>query len=314
MVTKTSLLHLLLLLISFKTMAQLTIPLYEGTIPGNLDNLQLTESTNPIKVGTSEATFTVNVTVPQMTIYLPQKSSGIGVIICPGGGYSGVAMDHEGHAIAKRFNEAGIAAFVLKYRTPLSIYQYDKTFVPLQDAQRALQLVRQNAKLWQLKPNKIGMLGSSAGGHLAASAGTMHGKNYIGNEVKIDLRPSFLVLNYPVITFTDAYTHKGSRLNLIGKSDGQENDAMDKKSMELFSCELNVDAHTPPTFITHAIDDDAVPVQNSLLFIAALQQHNVKVSSFFYTHGGHGYGMDNETADRDWMPEAITFIKHLYKK
>lgn len=302
------------ILIHIKSMSQLTIPLYDGLVPNDKANAQLIEATIPISVGTATATFTQNVTVPTLTIYLPQKSSGIGVVICPGGGYSGVAMDHEGHDIAKRLNEAGIAAFVLKYRTPLATYQDDKTYAPIQDAQRAIQLIRKNAKQWQLNTNKIGILGSSAGGHLAASAATMYGNTYIANADKIDLRPSFLILNYPVITFTDAYTHKGSRFKLIGKPDGDENDAMDKAMIDLFSCEQHVDGRTPPCFIIHAIDDDVVPVQNALLFAAALQQNNVKYKTFFYAQGGHGFGMDNATADKDWMPDAITFIKQLFKK
>ncbi len=295
-------------------MSQYIMPLYDAIVPNDLGNSKLVEVTEPIAIGSLKATFTSNVTVPQLTVYLPKVSTGIGVIICPGGGYSGVAMDHEGHAIAKRLNEDGIAAFVLKYRTPLSNYQKDKAFVPLQDVQRAIQLVRRNAKKWHLKPNEIGILGSSAGGHLAATAGTKYITAYVENEDKIDLRPSFLVLNYPVITFTDAYTHMGSRLNLISVPNGHEDAAMDEKRINQFSCELHVDAHTPPTFIIHAIDDDVVPVQNALLFMAALQQHNVEYKAFIYAKGGHGFGMDNSTSDKDWMPDAITFIKQLYKK
>jgi acetyl esterase/lipase len=295
-------------------LTQETIRLYSGIVPSSNGSTKNIETSEPIKVGQKDAIFIKGVTVPELTIYLPDNPNGIGVVICPGGAYVGLAMDHEGHDIAKKLNEKGIAAFVLKYRMPLTDFFNNKEYVPLQDAQRAIQLVRKNSKKWKLKTNKIGILGSSAGGHLAASTATMFHKNYIANDQNTDLRPSFLILNYPVITFQDNYTHKYSRLMLIGSPDQNETDKMDDVKMTAFSCELNVDKNTPPTFITHAMDDDAVPIQNSLLFIAAMEQNNRRVETFFYEKGGHGYGMDNAKANVDWIEKAMQFMTNVYKK
>jgi acetyl esterase/lipase len=202
-----------------------------------------------------------------------------------------------------------------------------KTTVPLQDAQRAIYLVRENADTWGVQEHKLGILGSSAGGHLASTAATHYRKVVTENARQFSMRPDFLILNYPVISFADSLTHHGSRYNLIGALDGEAREkalaslpqAKEKLALlkvepalvRAYSNELQVDSDTPPTFVTHAVDDDVVPVSNSLLFMAALQQHGVEVRSFIYARGGHGYGMDNPTATQDWFEPMVQWLLQL---
>jgi len=246
---------------------------------------------------------------PEIYVYLPKagiKNTGRAVIICPGGGYGGLAIDHEGHEIAQKLNEHDIAGIVLKYRCPDTSIVENKTVVPLQDVHRAIQLVRTNAVKWKIKTNKIGIMGSSAGGHLASTAATHYNHTDIPNLDKINLRPDFAILNYPVISFADSVTHKGSRSNLI-----QHGENMDPALIINYSNEMQVNANTPPIYISHAVDDDVVPVANTLLFIASCQQYGVPVKSFFYNKGGHGYGIKNSNAKKQWIDECIQWIKGL---
>jgi acetyl esterase/lipase len=180
-------------------------------------------------------------------------------------------------------------------------------------------MVREHADEWKVAPSKIGIAGSSAGGHLASTAGTHFRKAAIDNPEQTNLRPDFMVLNYPVISFADSLTHEGSRRNLIGRptGEGREVDGdkgalvLDKDDIRNYSNELQVGPDTPPAFVTHAVDDQTVKIQNSILFIAALQQNKVPVTSFFYARGGHGYGMDNPTGDTDWMEHCIPWILEI---
>jgi acetyl esterase/lipase len=305
--------------------AQKVIPLYDGQAPSSKPST-LQDTALVFQMGKEMGHFITRVITPELTIYLPEKNkaTGMAVIICPGGGYSGVAIDHEGHAIAKKLQENGIAGFVLKYRLPNAEFVENKEFVPLQDAQRAIQLVRENAKEWDIDPYKIGIQGSSAGGHLASTAGTHFLNEQIYNPKKTSLRPDFMILNYPVISFADSLTHYGSRFNLVGEMNPNElNKIMsdwsnsEKKlsklpisaeKMKEYSNELQVTALTPPTFITHANNDDVVPVGNSILFIAALQKNKVPVESFFYAKGGHGYGLENPTSDVQWIDSCLKWL------
>ena len=305
--------------------AQKVIALYEGQVP-NSKPTTLSDTALVFPMGKDTGHVIIRVIQPELTIYLPEKSkaTGIAVIICPGGGYSGLAIDHEGHAIAKKLQANGIAGFLLKYRLPNAQFVDNKEFVPLQDAQRAIQIVRENAVKWGVNPNKIGIEGNSAGGHLASTAGTHFLKEQIPNPKKTSLRPDFMILNYPVISFADSLTHYGSRFNLIGEMPFADLKAimMDYQNSEKklallpvpaekikeYSNELQVTVNTPPAFITHSVDDDVVKVQNSILFIAALQKSKVPVESFFYAHGGHGYGIDNPTSDVDWIDSCIAWL------
>ena len=294
---------MLITLTTMNAVAQISMPLYEGTIPNNIPGVVSNEQI--VSGGTK---FILHITHPEIYVYLPDKkiNTGKAVIICPGGGYSGLAIDHEGHAIAKKLQANGITGIVLKNRVPDPINNIDKSIAPLQDAQRAIQLVRQRAATWSINPNKLGILGSSAGGHLASTAATHFKNAVIDNPGQINLRPDFAILNYPVISFADSITHKGSRDNLIKK-----NGVLDPEQVKLYSNELQVTDQTPPVFITHALDDQVVPIANSIVFIAACDQHKVPVTSFFYTRGGHGFGMLNPAAEKQWIDDCLQWIKSL---
>jgi acetyl esterase/lipase len=312
--------------------AQQVIPLYDGKVPNDKEIAGLTDTTAVFPSGNKKIHFVLRVARPDLTVFLPEKSkaTGIAVIICPGGGYTGLAIDHEGYDIAKKLNEKGIAGFVLKYRLPNALYVENKQIVPLQDAQRAIQLVRENAKKWGINPDKIGIQGNSAGGHLASTLGTHYQKALIDNPRNTSLRPDFMVLNYPVISMADSLTHMGSRYNLIGEglspaalkaimSDWKTSEqkltnlSVDGDKIKEYSNELQVTSDTPPTFITHAVDDNVVKVQNSLLFIAALQKNKVAVESFFYAKGGHGFAIDNPTTEVEWIDSCMTWILNINK-
>lgn len=308
-----SLLLTILLSAACISQAQEVMPLYPA---GNIPNAKPHDVQEEISGDTRR--FIRKVSEPELTIYLPSEESntGIGVVICPGGGYSGVAIDHEGHWMAQKFNEHGIATFVLKYRMPMAETSPNKEIVPLQDAQRALQIVREHADEWSLDIDKIGIAGSSAGGHLASTAGTHYNEVHIENQRNTDLRPDFMVLNYPVISFADSLTHYGSCRNLIGEKTVPDADysafIIPEEKVLKYSNELQVTPETPPTYITHAVDDGVVKVENSLLFIAALQQNQVPVESFFYAKGGHGYGMDNPTAEVEWIDSCIEWVLAMF--
>ncbi len=222
------------------------------------------------------------------------------MIVLPGGGYSGLAAGHEGRAIAEEFNKIGVTAFVVKYRLPNDSIMVDKSVGPLQDVQRAIQIVRENAAQWHVNPSRVGVIGFSAGGHLASTALTHLDKAFIDNPKQTNLRPDFGLLIYPVITF-GKYTHQGSKENLIGKD---ASEAM----VKLYSNELQVTANTPPTFLIHAEDDTVVPVQNSLMFYEALLQAGVKAEMHLYPAGGHGFGLVNPTTKALWFTSATEWM------
>jgi acetyl esterase/lipase len=236
------------------------------------------------------------VSVPTMTIYKPISTNAkkSAVIICPGGGYGILAASHEGSDVAKLFNEWGITAIVLKYRLPDDTIMIDKRIGPLQDAQRALQLVRENAVKWNIDPAKVGIMGFSAGGHLAATASTHFNKAVIDNANNISLRPDFSILIYPVISFTDSLTHMGSRNSLVGKNPSWEN-------IQEYSNEMQVTMQTPPAFLVHASDDKGVKPGNSIKYYEALLKNAVSAELHLYQKGGHGFGLNNKTTSDKWM-------------
>lgn len=214
------------------------------------------------------------------------------VIICPGGGYGILASQHEGTEVAKFFNGIGVHAVVLKYRIPSAKHQEHKEIAPLQDAQQAIFMVRKNSKKWGIDANKIGIMGFSAGGHLASSLGVHYNDPKLKFKGKISLRPDFQVLIYPVISF-GKYAHLGSRNNLLSPD-------TTASLMNYYSNELQVNAQTPPAFLVHAKDDKAVPIENSQMYLAALKQHGVAGELYVYEKGGHGFGMKNKTSDLRW--------------
>jgi len=222
---------------------------------------------------------------PDLTIFLPsnEKATGTGVLVCPGGGYSHEAMDKEGYKVAEWLNSFGVAAFVLKYRHG-DRYRYP---TPFQDATRAMRIIRYNAKKWHLKSNQIGIMGFSAGGHLASTVGTHWDNGKKGDQdplTEVSSRPDFMILGYPVITMEDSFTHEGSKHQLLGKNP-------DPKLVELLSNEKHVTPKTPPTFLVHATTDPAVPVENSIAFYQALHKNGVPVEMHLYEQGPHGFGL-----------------------
>ena len=279
--------------------SQTVISLYRDSIP-NARDIADEEKSDTDQNGILRIT---KVSRPTLTVYFPpkEKATGAAVIICPGGGYRLLAASHEGYDVAKRFNEMGVAAFVLKYRIPNDQTMVNKEIGPLQDAQRAIQMVRENAKKWRIDENKIGIMGFSAGGHLASTAGTHYEQAYIENNKKISLRPDFLILVYPVIGFNDSIAHTGSRDQLLGKNAAPE-------KIMLYSNQTQVTPNTPPTFLVHA-KDDHVKVQNSLLFAEALEKNKVPYKIHLYEKGGHGYGMNNPTSDVKWMDLVEQWMK-----
>ncbi|WP_246082253.1 alpha/beta hydrolase [Spirosoma lacussanchae] len=256
----------------------------DGAIPNALPNVAITE-----KAETTDGILRIsNVSVPTLTAYLPpkEKATGAAVMVCPGGGYSILAASHEGEDIARWFNQMGITAFVLKYRLPDPKIMTNQHEVPLLDALQGLTLIRQNAGRYGIDPAKIGIMGFSAGGHLASTVSThYHRPPKSGSALQPDAaQPNFAILLYPVITFGEK-AHTGSRDKLLGTL---------KTSPELiadFSNELQVSAQTPPTFLVHSEDDKAVPVENSILYYQACLKNNVPVEMHLYPKGGHGYGL-----------------------
>jgi acetyl esterase/lipase len=245
------------------------------------------------------------VSIPSITVYKAAKPNGRAVIICPGGGYSILAFDKEGTRVAEEMNRWGITCFVLKYRIPDDSTNIDKTVAPLQDAQQAIRWVRSNAKEWGVNKSQIGIMGFSAGGHLASTAATHFTfKADAANADTTSVRPDFAVLVYPVISFDSSITHKGSRNNLIGTKPSKE-------AADFFSNELQVTAATPPSFLVHASDDGAVPVENSVRYYQACVKNKVPVEMHLYPKGGHGFGMLNKTTDDNWLERLKNWLNRL---
>jgi acetyl esterase/lipase len=285
-----------LLLLSFAVKAQEVINLYQSEIPNSKES-EIKETRN------EKAGFYKNVINPTLQIYLPdkEKSSGAAVVICPGGGYGVVVFNAEGVRTAEEFAKNGVAAFALKYRLPNDTTMIDKKIGPLQDAQQAIKIVRDNAAKWDIDKNKIGIMGFSAGGHLASTEATHFDKAYIENDSGTSLRPDFQILVYPVISMQDTLTHAGSKLNLLGENPSQE-------ITELFSNELQVDENTPQAYITHAGDDVVVDVDNSINYYEALRHHKVPAEMHIYPKGNHGFVLFQPT--EEWMKPIFKWLKH----
>ena len=300
MINKLSIFIFFLYVAPMSIMSQTIIPLYKNAIPNSIPskNEEHTDTTNGIIIISK-------VTVPTLTVFLPPKgkANGTAVIICPGGSYMVLAAGHEGADVAKKFNEMGVAAFVLKYRIPNPATMVDPAIGPLQDAQQAIKLVREDAVLYNIDPNKIGIMGFSAGGHLAATAGTHFDRPVIVNSNNSSLRPDFMLLIYPVISFTDIVTHQNSREQLIGKHPSAQ-------QITAYSGELQVTENTPPTFLVHASDDEGVKVKNSLLFYSALVDKKVPAEMHIYQNGGHGFGMKLKNAKELWMDRCKNWLEN----
>ena len=235
---------------------------------------------------------------PTLTIYLPtqDKATGAAVVICPGGGYGHLAMDHEGHQIGQWLNSFGVAGFIVAYRHRNSGAGYGHP-APIQDAQRAIKTVRSRAAEWGVDANRIGILGFSAGGHLASTAATHFNESFCEPRDAIDrvsAWPDFAVLVYPVISFTEPFTHVGSRTNLLGADAGPA-------LIEKFSNEKQVTPQTPPTFLFHTWEDTGVPAENSIAFYLALRKAKVPAEMHIFLKGPHGIGLGaNRGAASAW--------------
>lgn len=286
--------------IVLNTTAQTVLPLYADKIPNSIQNTEKEEknvnNTGQIRYG--------KVTAPTLEVHLPEKdkANGAAVVIVPGGGYRIVSYTNEGTDIAAAFNKMGVAAFILKYRLPSDQTMADKSIGPLQDAQQAIKTVRMQANEWGVDTAKVGIIGFSAGGHLASTAGTHFKKAVINNKENTNLRPSFMVLVYPVISLTEELMHKGSRDNLIGTTPGAELTA-------LYSNDTQVTPQTPPTMLIHAGDDKTVKVANSLRFYESLVKNGVSAEMHIYPKGGHGFGVNNRTTPDKWTERVENWLK-----
>ena len=270
--------------ISYQSMAQNeTINLWpEGKVP----NFKSSDVQEKSETDASGILRISGVTVPTMTAYIApkEKATGAAVMICPGGGYGILAASHEGSDFAKWFNDRGISAFVLKYRLPNAKAMEHQHEVPLMDAMQAMKLIREGAGKWNIDKNQIGVMGFSAGGHLAATLSTHHN---MGTKASADAKPDFSILLYPVISFQPTISHGGSRDNLLGSEKSDE-------LIKYYSNEMQVSEQTPPAFLVHAMDDTGVPVENSIHYYLALKNKKIPAEMHLYPKGGHGYGMRTE--------------------
>jgi acetyl esterase/lipase len=292
------LLLILLLMFSLKTIQaqEKETPLYADSVPNS-------KPTPASYIEKRDKDWVTQVSVPTITPYLPAAgtATGTAVIIFPGGSYAGLSMANEGSEVALAFNKFGVTAFVVKYRLPSDAIMIDKTIGPLQDAQRAVLLVRKNAVQWSLNPAKIGIVGFSAGGHLASTAATHFDKVLVDDKENISVRPDFAILLYPVISFGH-FAHEYSRENLLGKDPAVT-------LIELYSNEKQITQNTPPTFLMHAEDDTTVPVQNSLLFYDTLLQNKIKAEIHIFQAGGHGFGLNNPKSKDKWIDWAQDWLR-----
>lgn len=258
--------------------------------------------------GAPHSNGTADIDIPAFYVYLPKDFAGPtpALLVCPGGGYQGLAIDHEGHAIARWFNEKGVAAFVLRYRLPANGYRHP---VPLLDVQRAMRVIRYGAPKWKIDPARLGVMGFSAGGHLASTldthfdAGVDTAKDLIE---RLGCRPEYAVLVYAVISLGDDITHSQSKANLLGPNP-------DPVLVNNLSAEKQVTPVTPPTLLVHAEDDEGVPIEHSHRMHAALQKACVATDIHIYPTGGHGFGHGpNDWNDREpagWLDRVYDWIK-----
>jgi len=276
------------------------IPLWKTAIPGALPAENYKEENT---YADGELQRTSQVTIPTLTVYQPLtvKANGSAVLICPGGGYRHLSMNKEGKKIAEWMNSLGITAFILKYRLPDDRIMKDKSIGPLQDAQEAIKMIRREAVKWKINPNKIGVAGFSAGGHLAATLSTHYDlKTYISNDTTSS-RPDFSLLIYPVISMDESITHKGSRLHLLGNT-------ISKEQSDKFSDERWTNSKTPPAFLVHATDDLVVPVENSIHYYLALKRSGVPAELHVYETGGHGFGLGREDNNPIWAVDCAKWL------
>lgn len=280
------------------------LKLWPDVIPGSKKDPSYVEN-----ITTTEGRITQceKVVTPDLTVYLPapEKANGAAVLICPGGGYGMLAFDHEGNAIAKWLNDNGMAGIILKYRLPSDQIMVNKSIGPLQDAQEAMRVIRRHAAELKINPGKIGVIGFSAGGHLASTLSTHYTEKVYEVKDNTSARPDFSLLIYPVVSFDSAVTHMGSRNNLIGINP-------DEATVKHFSNELQITSDTPPAFLVHSADDPAVPVMNSIVYFKGLQKNKIPVEMHIFQKGGHGYGLaPNGGTQSSWPDLCIRWMKQM---
>ncbi|QBZ98913.1 alpha/beta hydrolase [Flavobacterium sangjuense] len=289
--------------VNMNSMAQdKVIPLWTTAIPGEIKNTEYKEN----KVYKDSILQSVsNVSVPTLTVYQPKNANGTAILIFPGGGYDHLSILKEGKKIAKWLNTLEITVFVLKYRLPNDKIMKDKSIGPLQDAQEAMRLIRRNATSWNINPNKIGVIGFSAGGHLAALLSTHYAEKIYPENDTVSARPDFSLLIYPVISMKNEIAHKGSRNYLLGENPTED-------AIQKFSNELSVNKETPSTFLVHAADDKSVTVENSIVYFLALKKNNVPAEMHVYEKGGHGFGLGVEGTSAHWTEDCIRWLKSCH--
>jgi acetyl esterase/lipase len=277
-----------------------TLPLWQNEIPSAIKSEEYKE----VEVFENGIVRDVSkVTTPTLSVFVPEKPNGTAMVICPGGGYAYLAINKEGFKVAKWLNTLGITAFVLKYRLPSDEIMKDKTIGALQDAQESIRYVRRNAVKWNLNVDKIGIMGFSAGGHLASTLSTRFNDEIYKVTDNSSARPDFSVLVYPVISMEENLTHKGSRTNLLGATPSIE-------IIEKYSNQKNINATTPPTLLIHAIDDKSVPVENSMEYFLALEKNNIPSEMHLYQNGKHGFGLGNKgTTSQNWTKQCEDWLR-----
>src|SRR5690554_4201118 len=290
----------LMIAISHSLSAQVqTLQLYDGAAAHTRKQLEQDQL--------GEGGRVTQVAIPQLIIYHPEKEKAnqMAIMICPGGGYGLLAIQHEGHDIAKWYSERGYVAAVLKYRLPQEESVDNSWEVPLTDAKEGIRKLRENAQKWNIDPGKVGVLGFSAGGHLASSVSVHGEETHIG---KMSSRPDFSILIYPVISMDSNITHQGSRKNLLGEK-------VETDWEGYFSNETQVNEKTPPAFLVHSWDDKAVPAENSIRYAKALNQVGTKVELHLFEKGGHGYGIGNKETHgnaANWIEMSDEWIRWLF--
>jgi len=283
----------LLLSCSVRLYSQKIIPLYypdsiPNSIPHANEETRETDEKGVVLVG--------KISRPTLTLFLPQhaQENMPAVVICPGGGYWINAVNIEGYDEAKVLNNWGVAAFVLTYRIPDSAYCINPAIAPLQDAQEAILQVRRHASEWHIDPRRVGIMGFSAGGHLASTAGTHFERVLVPDPENISVSPDWMILGYPVLSSNRSVSHKGSFEKLLGQ---HASDSL----LKYYSNELQVTDRTPPAFLVHAQDDDGVSPENSIVFYQALTAHHVPAELHIYQKGGHGFGLHLPVKEELWM-------------
>ena len=300
---KINYLLLLFILISFSALGQEKINVWPESIPGSINDSLYKE----IDLSNETGLYRISkVKIPTLTVFKPPegKADSTAVLICPGGGYVHLAYAKEGVAVAKWLNSLGITAFVLKYRLPSDSIMKDKTVGPLMDAQKAMRIIRGDAKKWNINPAKIGVIGFSAGGHLASTLCT-HYNEKVYNSDTVSARPDFSILGYPVISMEAGITHMGSRVNLLGENPAEE-------EVIKYSNDQQVNRDTPPAFLFLAEDDHTVPIQNSINYFKALSKFKIPAELHIYEKGGHGFGLaDKGGTESGWTKACEHWLKEI---